>query len=485
MHGETTAGAGEQTVDLAIIGAGPAGMAAALTAVEAGLSVRVIDEQARAGGQILRQPPRAFQVAGWLAERVYRRPRAVLATVEQHPQIEWCWQTTVLGVLDEGARLPGQPHRLWLHGPSGSTELAARAVLIAAGCHDMAMPFPGWNLPGVMAAGGVQAMVKSQQFLPGERFVFAGTHPLQLIVAEQMLRAGGIVAGVYFAQPFARFLQVLRDPLLLAQNATRMLYIAKVLWRLRRAGVPVHFSRTVVAAEGQCRLERVAVAAVSPDGRTVTPKGFIAADRLGVCYSFLVTSELARQAGAAVQWSADQGGWVVITDTWQRTAVPGLYAAGETTGVAGAEAALESGRLAALAALADLGTLSAEAAAARARPVQRKLGSLRRFASLLAEVAMPPEQLFDTLMDDTVVLCKCQEITAGTVREALLRYPAMLTANAVKLRTRVGMGLCQGRYCSYPLTRLIAAQTGRSEAAIGPFRAQLPIRPVPISELVD
>ncbi|MEQ9462486.1 MAG: FAD-dependent oxidoreductase [Haliea sp.] len=471
-------------VDLAIVGAGPAGMAAALTAVAHGLRVVVIDEQQQAGGQILRQPPAAIRVRNWLRDRVYRRQQQLLQRAQQDSRIEWCWQTTVLGFLDRDPHDPTS-QRLWLHGPEGTRELAARSVLVAAGCHDLAVPFPGWNLPGVMATGGLQAMVKSQQLVPGKRFVLAGSHPLQLIVADQIHRGGGEVAAVLFAQPLGAMLGVRKRPLLMLRHLSKLLHIGGVMWRLWRAGIPVRFGSTVVAAEGERQLAAVRVARLR-DGvfEPQQTREEIACDHLGVCYSFLVASELPRQAGAAVSWSAERGGWIVDVDGWQRSSVAGLYAAGETTGVAGADVAREEGELAALAVLLDQGVLDAARAEKMAAPVRRRLASLREFAAVLAQISLPPWRVFEQLLTDSTTLCKCQGISVGQFGDLLQEHSSIATANSAKLRSRTGMGLCQGRYCGYFVTRLLARHGDISEAEVGPFSARSPVKPVPIADIL-
>ncbi|QIB64148.1 FAD-dependent oxidoreductase [Kineobactrum salinum] len=471
-------------VDLAIVGAGPAGMAAALTAVEHGLQVVVIDEQQRAGGQILRQPPVAIRVRGWLRDRVYRRQQRLLQRAQKDDRINWCWQTTVLGFLDSDEQDQGG-HRLWLHGPAGVTVVHAASVLVVTGCHDLAVPFPGWNLPGVMAAGGLQAMVKSQQLVPGQRFVFAGSHPLQLIVADQIRQAGGEVAAVLFVQSFGSMLTVLQRPLLMLRHTGKMLHMARVMWRLWRAGVPIRFDSTVVAARGEQKLTGVRVASLRQGAAEPgAEQQEIACDHLGTCYSFLVASELPRQAGAAASWSAERGGWIVDVDAWQRTSVPALYAAGETTGVAGAEVAQEEGVLATLGILLDRGIIDCAQATDLARPVRRRLTGLREFAAVLAGIAMPPWSVFEQLLGDDTTLCKCQDISVGQFRELLQQHTTIVTADSAKLRSRVGMGLCQGRYCGYFVTRILARHGNTSETAVGPFSARSPIKPVPIADIL-
>lgn len=473
-----------RAVDLAIVGAGPAGMAAALMAVEHGLRVVVIDEQQQAGGQILRQPPAAIRVRNWLRDNVYRRQQQLLQRAQQDDRIEWYWQTTVLGFLDRDPHDP-ENQRLWLHGPDDISELSARSVLVAAGCHDLAVPFPGWNLPGVMAAGGLQAMVKSQQVVPGERFVFTGSHPLQLIVADQIRQGGGEVAAVLFVQPLGAMLGVLKRPLLMLRHLTKLLHMGGVMWRLRKAGVPVRFGTAVVAARGERQLSTVRVARVQ--NGVFEPKHTqeeITCDRLGVCYSFLVASELPRQAGAAVTWSTERGGWVVEADGWQRSSVVGLYVAGETTGVAGADVAREEGELAALGVLQDQGVLDAVQAGKKAASIRRRLCSAQEFAAVLAQISLPPWSVFEQLLEDTATLCKCQGISVGEFGDVLQEHRSIATANAAKLRSRTGMGLCQGRYCSYFVTRLLAKHGGISESEVGAFSARSPVKPVPIADIL-
>jgi len=281
--------------DLAVIGSGPAGLAAADTAAAYGLDVTIIDEQPAPGGQIFRRPPQEFTVPGWMNAKIYRPGKLLLQRVTENQNINRLQQTVVLGITrsEDGLFL------LSLNGEQGMYRLQARSVLIASGCYDMPVIFPGWTLPGVMSAGGIQTFVKSQQLVPGERFLFAGTHPLQLVVADQIVQAGGKVAGVLFAQRFSRGLRVLRSPSVMLRHADKLLFIAGIVRRLRRAGVPVRFGETLVRANGDDALQSVEVAPLDAAGNLNCNRiGTIECDRLGVCFSFLASTELARQCGA-------------------------------------------------------------------------------------------------------------------------------------------------------------------------------------------
>ncbi|MDT8319710.1 MAG: NAD(P)/FAD-dependent oxidoreductase [Xanthomonadales bacterium] len=471
--------------DLAIVGAGPGGMAAADMASRLGLSVMVIDEQGAPGGQIYRQPPPEFQVPDWLTGRAYRQGRDLLKRIVENDSLRLFLRATVSGIDRDQGGSSGVRFKLTVDGPDRMEEIASQAVLLSPGCFDLPLSFPGWNLPGVMAAGGIQAFLKSQQLVPGTRFVFAGSHPLQLIVADQIAQAGGVVAGVYFSQAPLHVLGMLRSPLTAATNADALLQAAGSMWRLRRAGVPVHFGRTVLQADGQEALQTVRIVPCSASGAIRKDRAVdVECDRLGVCFGFLASSELARQSGAACRWNASRGGWLVRHDEWFCSSEPGLFVAGEITAVSGAGVAALEGELAALGCAIELGRISRDRAAHMARPLRRRLARLTRFADMLGELSWPGDHLLDQLMSESATLCKCEELTVGDLRALLERHPHVSTANAAKLLSRAGMGLCQGRYCQFALTRLISRHREIPPERVGAFTARFPSKPVDIDRLI-
>lgn len=472
--------------DLAIIGAGPAGMAAAETASQCGLNVTVVDEQGKPGGQILRQPPKEFRVANWLDGKTYRQGKALLHRAENNPAINWLPRSTVSGIFPQQETGLDCRFRLLVDSAGKAHSLDAEAVLIAPGCYDMPVVFPGWNLPGVMAAGGIQAFIKSQQFLPGQRFVFSGSHPLQLVVADQIVQAGGEVAAVLFAQSRFRALELLRQPAVVLQNFGKFGQTAAILARLRRAGVPVRFQQTLVRANGDDALRSVTVAPVGADGLIrMQDSEDIDCDRLGVCYGFLASSELARQCGAECHWDSARGGWIARHDEWMRSSVEQVFVAGEITAVAGSDVAAAEGELAAIGCAAGLGRISPELAGKLAGPVRRKLQRLNRFARLLGALSWPGAGLLDQLMAETATVCKCEELTVGDILGLLQANPHIASVNSAKLLSRTGMGLCQGRYCHHALTRLLSRQLGVPEPAVGAFTARFPAKPIEIGRLAN
>jgi NADPH-dependent 2,4-dienoyl-CoA reductase/sulfur reductase-like enzyme len=474
--------------NVVIVGAGPAGLSAADVLRNFGLEPIVIDEQPRMGGQILRQPPRTFSVDHWLPQKFYKRVKSVLSTMEKRVGIDWRFGSTALGILQHSAYRRsgalGVGTQVWIKGPSGCELVQAGAVLIASGCYERPLGFPGWTLPGVMGAGAIQAFVKGQQFVSGERFVLVGSHPLQLVVADQLVAAGATVAAIVFTQQPLDAAGLFRHPLAMLLNGAPLVETARILWRLRSAGVRVMFGRTVVRAEGMDQVERATIAKLQPGGAIDTDNTqTIACDRIGICHGFLASSELARQAGASVQWRESEGGWIVDHNEWFQTSVANLFVAGEVTGVAGADAALEKGRIAAAGILRALGRIDDITAQRLVRRPRLRLRHLHRFARVLSRLARPPRDLADETMTEDTVLCRCESITCGEFRSLLQENEHVLSADGAKLLTRVGMGMCQGRLCGDRAVHMMASIRGVAVTDVGPFHVQAPVKPVLLDAL--
>ncbi|MFT3976501.1 MAG: FAD-dependent oxidoreductase [Sphingomonas bacterium] len=454
--------------DVAIVGGGPAGMAAANRLGGHGLSVAVIDEQQQPGGQILRQPPASFRVRDWLDGSAYRAPRAALAAFPASGAI-WLGGRSVIGLTPVA-----EGFRLQTAGPQGYDAIEAGRVVLATGCYDLPMARPGWTLPGVMSAGGVQTLLKSQQLVPDAPLALAGTHPLMLLVAEQVIAAGGTVACVAFEQPLAAMIgPAIHAPAAALASAPLLLGALAGLIRLRRRGVAIRFGQALAAIEGEDRARGVLLRA--PDGREER----IACASVGLCYGFVPQSDLTRLAGASVVHAAPAGGWAARHDDGMRTDVPGLLVAGEAAGVGGAACALTEGRLAALSILVDAGLAPVASVRREAVSLRRRRIRQRGFAAMLAAMG-DPSPAFAQPLPPEALLCRCENVSMGIVAAAVAEG---LPANAVKLGTRIGMGLCQGRSCEHALLRLIAARDGADPADVPGFAARFPVRPARIGDI--
>ncbi|MEV0970495.1 FAD-dependent oxidoreductase [Microtetraspora glauca] len=426
--------------DLVIVGAGPAGLAAAGVAARAGLRVAVLDAGARIGGQYFRQLPDGFNAA---------RPGAL-----HHGFSTFVRLREALGGADV---LLG--HRVWAveHGPEGgfavhclegreerARTVAAARLLIATGAYDRVLPFPGWDLPGVMTAGAAQALLKGNLVLAGRRVVVAGTGPFLLPVATSLAEAGAKVAGVFEAGGrFGLAPRALARP---GKAAEALAYG----YRLARRRVPYKGGRAVVAAHGDGELTHVTVAKVDADWRPYRG-GYetIECDTLAVGYGFVPQLDLPAQLGCEIAGDAD-GGPVARVDRRMRTSVEGVYAAGETTGVGGADLAALEGVIAGRAVVAD--ALGAPAAGDPEDPrMEARRRRLAGFARALLRAYPVRDGWMSWLRDDTLI-CRCEEVPYGRIKE--VRDLGAADARSIKLLARPGMGWCQGRICGHAVARL-------------------------------
>ncbi|MFI5619369.1 NAD(P)/FAD-dependent oxidoreductase [Streptomyces sp. NPDC051567] len=458
---------------LAVVGAGPAGLAAAVTAAGLGLRVTLLDAGERPGGQYYRHPAPGLGAArpealhhDWAA---FARREAALRAHVSAGRITYLpghhvW--TVVPDGDDAGDSDGDGVGVgWrLHAVAGPEEAAAtvraRAVLLATGAHERHLPFPGWTLPGVVGAGGAQAMLKSGLVLPGRRTVVAGSGPLLLAVAGSLAAAGATVPAVVEAAHYTayagRLPALLRNPGKLAEGAT---YGGALL----RRHIRLLTRHAVTEAHGTDRVEAVTVARLGRDWRPLPGTARrIPCDSLAVGHGLVPQLELATGLGCATR--RDRDATVVLElDAGQRTSVPGIWSAGETGGIGGARLALTEGEIA------------AHSAAGRPAPAAllRRRARLRAFAGAMSAAHRPGEGWTGWLPDGAVV-CRCEEVPAGRIREAVEGLGAR-DARTVKLLTRAGMGWCQGRMCG----PAVAALAGEEPA---PDRRPLSC-PVPLRHL--
>lgn len=471
--------ASTQTVqaEVVVVGAGPAGLSAALAGARAGAQVTLIDNYRQPGGQYYRQPAAEFKT---LQPESHQREGKALGQKVAAGGVEILTGTTVWGAF-EGRQLA-------LHGPEAPSTIQAQALVLATGAYERIAAFPGWTLPGVMTVGATQTLLKEQRILPGRRFVLAGTGPLQLVVAAELARAGAQVVAVLEGARIWR--QGLRQPL---ANVTALLgqwsRLAEGLnsWlTLRRAGVPYYTGWGVVAAHGEEEVNRVTIAQLDDKWQPIPDTSrTLACDTLCISYGFVPATELARLLDVRHEWRPKQGGFVPVRDEHLQTNVPGVFTAGECAGIGGAGLASVEGQIAGLAAAAQVRARSTNPrdiamVSDDIKGLQPALRQERRFQQLYGELFTPGPGLDELAQLDTI-MCRCEEVTRSQISEAVRNGAD--TLDGVKALTRCGMGNCQGRICGPLVAALVARETGQSRAGVGQFRARPPVFPIPLSAL--
>lgn len=450
--------------DLIIIGAGPAGMAAARQAADTGLSVLLLDEQLNAGGQIYRDVGRSDDSRAKLLGSDYM---AGLPLVEalghdliDHVKGANVWQ------IEETTKV--------VFTVNGIADAArGKRLLIATGALERPMPLPGWTLPGVMTAGAAQILLK-QSGIICEKAVLAGSGPLLYLIAAQMIRAGRPPLALLETQTFSDMLSGMRHFAGALRGWRYMVKGLGLLAEIRRAGVRRHSGVQGISIAGDRRAQAV----------SFTVKGHeqtIECANVLIHHGVVPNTQIARSIGVAHFWSEEQRCFVPQKDSWGRTNLAEVFIAGDGGGIGGARAAELAGRIAALEIATDLGLLDGNRRDQRNAPLRRAL-ERELAARPFIDRAYPAygEALSPT--DDTII-CRCEEVTAGDIR----RYAKMgcIGPNQTKAFGRPGMGPCQGRYCGLSVTELLASSNGKSQEETGYYRIRPPLKPVTLAELAS
>ncbi|MDA7414828.1 FAD-dependent oxidoreductase [Xenophilus arseniciresistens] len=452
--------------ELLVVGAGPAGLSAALAAAQAGVRVTVLDERPQSGGQFFK--PLAPSQAAALApdaqfaqgQALERAVRAAGVQLIQQAQVWAAFSAHEVGALiDERA-----------------TTVRCRQLVIAPGAYERPTPFPGWTLPGVMTTGAGQTLARAYRVAPGQRIVIAGNGPLNLQLAVELISGGAKVLAVLESapRPSIRHARVLARA---ARNAPDLLVQGwRYLRQLRAHGVPVLWGQAVTHAEGDARLERVHTAALDASGQPCGKPRSFDADTLCVGYGFVPSTELARMLGCEHRVAQRHMGHpATLTREDGATNIDNVFVVGDGADLGGSRVALARGTLAGAAAARALGKTPADTTDA-----QRQLKRAADFQQALWSIYAPPPLRLADLPDDTL-LCRCEEVRFGDVRAQI--RAGRDTLAAIKRNTRLGMGRCQGRYCAITAARLVEEMTGRAPQAEQYFAPRPPAKPVPAGAL--
>ncbi|WP_324135053.1 NAD(P)/FAD-dependent oxidoreductase [Bosea sp. (in: a-proteobacteria)] len=455
--------------DLIVVGAGPAGAAAALAASEAGLQVVLLDEAFAPGGQVYRAPPPPLSVAAAargaddVAGDGLRAAVAASAVVWKGGARVW----SISGAFRVDAVTA-----------AGSESFTAPRLVAATGAHERLVPFPGWTTPGVIGLAAATILLKSQGMVPGRRTVVAGCGPLLAAVAAKIVAGGGAVAAVVDLAGPGDWLKALpamaSRPDLLRQGLGWAL-------KLGAARVPVLFRHMVTGVSGGETCETVTVAPVDAEGRLTGGRSRVFdVDALAIGHGLVPGCEIPKLLRAAHRFAPDAGGWTPERDVFGRCSVAGLYAVGDGAAVAGAEPARLSGRLAGLAVAQDAGRLPDDVFAREAGEARAALDKALVFAGAINRLMRARPAMVEAIAPETVI-CRCEDVRRGEIEAAIAAGAREI--NQLKHFTRCGMGPCQGRMCGETAATLLARHVGSREAA-GYWTGRPPLRPVPLADLL-
>ena len=458
----------KQHYSLVVIGAGPAGLSAAVVAAEHGLDVALLDEQGAPGGQIYRAMESIPEERAELLGAEYQHGRKLVSAfrdsgVDYFPDTQ-VWSLNhkrEIGLLrdDLGNKIPAM--------------ITADQVLLTGGAMERPLPFPGWTLPGVMNAGAGQILFKAHGIVPADGVVLAGSGPLLILLAWQYLHAGVKIKAILDLTPMhnhLRALPYLPRALLAGHYLIKGLAYKK---DLKRAGVSTLRNVSGLQANGNQQLESIGF-----QHRGV--QRIIETDLLLTHFGVTPHIHLSQAAGCKHNWHRSQQCWSPQLDKWGNSSIDGILIAGDGAGIGGARTAEHAGRLSALQAVFALGRIQQHDRDRLARNDRKWMREERHIRPFLEAFFHIPGKLL-CVPDDNTVVCRCEEVTAGEIRKAVA--DGLGDSNQVKFLTRCGMGPCQGRQCAEAVAHIVAAASGESMPEGGLYRGRPPVTPLTLGQL--
>lgn len=453
-------------MDLAIVGSGPAGLAAACAARDCGLEVTLIDEQAQVGGQLFRAISTPLGQAA-LAPKEREQGLRLVESFHNSGAV-YLPETTLWGL--EG-------RSLYVSTQGKAARINAAAVIVATGGMERPVPFEGWTLPGVMGAGGADILLRSGGQLArdsGAPVILAGNGPLLLLLAGHLLDAG-VRIGAWLDT--GQWSQRLQAGAVLPAAVLDLPYLGKGLgmaWKVLKGRIPLFSNVSNIRAMGTGRLEKVLFSA---KGREHEMPASLLLRHEGI----IPRTHILQSVQAAHVWDRVQRYWYPVLDEDGASSVEHVYMAGDGGYVHGGDASQCKGLLAGLAVARKLGVISPDEATRRGAKARASLRRMRWARAFLRYVFAPAPRIF--AVSDSTLVCRCECVTAGAIRKAVAE--GHTDVNEVKRFTRCGMGQCQGRMCGPALAEITAAAQGKSPEAVGSLRIRAPFRPVSLEQYCE
>ncbi|MFA0442148.1 hypothetical protein BCU70_01920 [Vibrio sp. 10N.286.49.C2] len=452
--------------DLIIIGAGPGGLAAAVTAEDLGLKTLVVDEQPEPGGQIYRSMERSRSENVDVLGKDYFAGKPLVETFRAS-SATYIPNTTVINIannFDVDLLSGGETQRV-----------RGRRVLLSIGATERPVPMKKWTLPGVMGAAAADILFKSADMVPDEPVVIAGSGPLLLLAACHLVDNGVEIAAMVETASFKDYIKAAPY---LPGALLRCSYLLKGLqmrWKVKRAGVPLYMGCRDLEVIGGERAEGLRF---SYRGRQKD----IDAKTVLLHEGVVPNIRLSESLNCEHEWYEPQRYWKPVLDIWGQTSVKGVSIAGDSAGIGGGPMATVRGHLAAIDSAYKLQIISESERDRLAEQHKIYLNKEKAIRPFLDHI-FPPSRQTLVPAGDNIMVCRCEEITSGQIREAIgqgARHPTQ-----IKGRTRAGMGPCQGRMCAATISEIIADSCLIDIVDVGSLRVRTPLKPLSIEQFAN
>lgn len=456
-----------QSVDVLIVGAGPAGLSAAVELGDREVSFLVVDDQPAPGGQIFRAVERADPSDTKRLGSAYSKGAGLVAAFRKSTSTAQYWPNSTLMNLTSD----GQADILAEGG--ALLRVRAKAIVLATGAYERPVPVPGWTLPGVLTVGAAQIMAKQARMVPAGRTVIVGDGPLVWLLAWQYLNLEAKPVAILLPELCRRNVQLFRS----AFEFLTTRYFRdglKYLVGARRSGIEV-IKTKAMRILGADRAEAVEAVLVSGQTRRWDAETVLLHDGI------LPNVQVSGAAGCDLVWSMKQQSWRPRTDEWGCTSRSGVFVVGDGAGIAGADAAVCSGRICAFEVLRSIGKMTMKERDDAARDWLQKRRTWLRGRAFI-DALYPSADFAENASADTVV-CRCESVPAQRIGDVLEACPERQAH--LKFVTRCGMGPCQGRMCAASVVGLLQSRTGRQAYHMGSPSHRFPVKPLPLRALAS
>lgn len=451
-------------VDVCIIGAGPAGITAAIDCTKMGSKVVLLDEQPSAGGQIYRSIKKNGHVHGEILGPDYLHGAKLVSEVEsigvQHITEAKVWRVD-------------KDKKVFWSCRGKAQQLQAKRIIIATGALERSFAFPGWTLPGAMMAGASQVLLKTSGLVP-KQAVMVGTGPLLYLLAVQLIKTGNAPIAIVDTQAPKQYIKASRY---WANAIKGRKYIYKginLLLQIKKAGVKHYHRATDICAYGVDKVEGLSFTCA---GKNVVLDAQTILSHIGV----VPNVQLTRALELDHSWDPLQRCWRPSLDEHHNTSLSGVAVAGDNSGIGGALVAEYQGHLVACEALYSLGKITKDEWQKNTKTLKQQIKQELVIRPFLDALYSPPQQALTPA--DKTIICRCEEVSAGDIRQ-YARHSAY-GINQIKSFSRCGMGPCQGRYCGQTAAEIIANEANIEVSKVGYFRIRYPIKPLKLGELAS
>ena len=465
------------SVELAVIGAGPGGLAGAISAARAGVDVAIFDERALPGGQYFKQPAIHSKLVQKNALDKQSIEGKSLIAVARSLNVAIYSEAMIWNIVKKQ-----DTFELKIVRNNESHHIIAKQIIVATGAYEKPFPIAGWTLPGFMTTGAVQTLIRAYRVTPGSKVLICGNGPLNLQVAAELVKEGVEVAAVIeVARPHklsnlsALVKATFRAPILMLKGLT---YIAR-LWA---AKVPILYNHVLVSAEGDDFVENAHAVAINQNGKPIagTDKKF-EVDTVCVGYGFIPNTDLTRLLRCNHGYKEDKGNLVIDREHDGVTSCSGVFSVGDAGQVLGAQFAMDQGTLAGISVAKNLGKKVFDSH--EIKLAKRNIHSHQEFQRALWTLYDCPE--FSTVLSSNVesTICRCEDVKASEVMNAIKCGADDIAS--VKKMTRVGMGRCQGRYCGPTVIKMLSSQGRTKIDEFAWFAPQAPLKPLLVKNIAQ